>query len=69
MLNSGGPNDFINNNNSYLVESFIDLKNKIKNIVKNPKKFNRSKMNNFIYSRFNEKNLIKKYNKLFKQII
>ena len=37
VLNSGGPNDFINNNNSYLVESFIDLKNKIKNIVKNPK--------------------------------
>lgn len=69
VLNSGGPKDFINKSNSYSVSNFDNLKNKIKNIIHKPKKFDRRKMNSFIYSRFNEKILIKKYNKLIDEII
>lgn len=69
VLKSGGPDDFINKKNSYSVVSVYELKNKIKNIVKKSKKFDRIKMNNFIFKKFSEKYLIKKYNKLFKEII
>ena len=60
VLNSGGPNDFINKSNSYSVTSFNHLKSKIKNIINKPKKFNRKIMRSFIYNRFSEKILIKK---------
>jgi glycosyltransferase involved in cell wall biosynthesis len=69
VLNSGGPNDFINKSNSYSVTSFNHLKSKIKNIINKPKKFNRKIMRSFIYNRFSEKILIKKYNKLIKEVI
>jgi len=69
VLNSGGPKDFINKSNSYSVNSFDNLKNKIKEITHKPKKFDRKKMNSFIYNKFSEKILIKKYNKLIDEII
>ena len=69
VLDSGGPNDFINKSNSYSVTSFNNLKNKIKNIINKPKKFNRKIMRSFIYNRFSEKILIKKYDKLIKEVI
>ncbi len=69
VLNSGGPDDFINKSNSYSVTGFDNLKNKIKKIVDKPKNFNRKKMNTFIYNRFSEKIIIKKYKKLIDEII
>ncbi len=69
VLDSGGPNDFINKSNSYSVTSFNNLKNKIKNIINKPKKFNRKIMRSFIYNRFSEKILIKKYDELIKEVI
>ena len=69
VLNSGGPDDFINKSNSYSVTSFDNLKNKIKKIIDRPKNFNRKKMRSFIYNRYSEKILIKKYKKLIDEII
>jgi glycosyltransferase involved in cell wall biosynthesis len=69
VLDSGGPNDFINKSNSYSVTSFNNLKNKIKNIINKPKKFNKKIMRSFIYNRFSEKILIKKYDELIKEVI
>ena len=69
VLNSGGPSDFINSSNSYTVNNFNELKNKLINVIENPKKFNTKKMKNFIYSKFSEKTLVKKYDKLFKEIL
>jgi len=69
VLNSGGPTDFINLSNSYPVNSFNELKNKIKSVIEKPRSFNKKKMNNFIFNKFSEKALIKKYNMLIKEII
>jgi L-malate glycosyltransferase len=69
VLNSGGPTDFINLSNSYPVNSFNELKNKIKSVIEKPRAFNKKKMNNFIFNKFSEKALIKKYNMLIKEII
>ena len=69
VLNSGGPTDFINLSNSYPVNSFNELKNKIKSVIEKPRAFNKKKMNNFIFNKFSEKALIKKYNMLIKKII
>lgn len=68
VLNSGGPNDFINSSNSYLVNNFEELEKKITNVIQKPKKFNRIKMNKFIYDRYSEKILMKKFNKLIRKI-
>ena len=69
VLNSGGPTDFINLSNSYSVNSFNELKNKIKSVIEKPRAFNKKKMNNFIFNKFSEKALIKKYNMLIKEIV
>ena len=69
VLNSGGHSDFINTSNSYLVNNFEELKNKLIEVIKKPKKFDTLKMKNFIYDRFSEKILIKKYDNLIKKIL
>lgn len=69
VLNSGGPNDFINPSNSYLVNSFGELKKTIIEVSNKKKKFNKIKMRKFIYDKFSEKALQIKYNKLFRKIL
>ena len=69
VLNSGGPDDFINPSNSYLVNSFDELKKTIIEVSKKKKKFNKIKMRKFIYDKFSEKALQIKYNKLLRKIL
>jgi len=68
VIDSGGPNDFINQTNSYKVSNFKDLKKIItKNIFKK-KIFNRKKMHLQIKSKFNIKKISELYDKEFKKI-
>ena len=68
VLDSGGPNDFINSSNSFKVKNFSELKYVLSKIIKKNKIFNKKKMNKYIKNNFSEVAIMKKYKKIFKKL-
>ena len=68
VLNSGGPNDFINPYNSIKVDSFNELKKALVEVINKDKKFDKKKMNKYIKNNFSEASIMKKYTKLIKNL-
>jgi glycosyltransferase involved in cell wall biosynthesis len=67
IIDSGGPQDYINQENSYLVNNFSDINKILKKNIKNPKKFNKKKMHLYIKKRFCPNMIVKLYSKTFKK--
>ena len=68
VLNSGGPNDFINPYNSIKVNSFNELKKVLLDVINKDKKFDKKKMNRYIKNNFSEASIMKKYAKLINNL-
>ena len=62
VINSGGPKDFLNKQNSILVKNFYELEKALIKAIKNNIKFNNKYLRKSITSKFSDEIIFKKFN-------